>query len=371
MALPGDYSLVASGDPPPGYPSEPRLDIFSERCGGGSYAERRAALLAHLAATPAAPFMKAPYHELARIEAGGVPHAGIFAAALDFVAARRDCSDFVAHAILRWLEQYPDQPDLGVHRDRAEETLLGFKYWPDEPGRDSLCTWTENHQILFSSAAYLVGQRYPNRVFSNSGLSGREQMARHRPRIERWLALRFRTGFSEWLSHVYYDEDIAALTSLIQFSADAELARRAAMVLDLLLLDIALNHFRGRFGCTHGRSYDHSKRDARAESTADVQKLLFGAGAYGGADCMGAICLALTPRYRLPKAIETIGSDCDRPRLINRQRMGLRLADAERWGLGFDNAEDGMVWLSLEAYTHPRTIALVLRMFDRFGWWHN
>ena len=26
-----------------------------------------------------------------------------------------------------------------------------------------------------------------------------------------WLDLRFHTGFSEWLSHVYYDEDLTAL----------------------------------------------------------------------------------------------------------------------------------------------------------------
>ena len=30
-----------------------------------------------------------------------------------------------------------------------------------------------------------------------------------------------------------------------------------------------------------------------------------------------------------------------------------------------------MVWLSLEAYAHPRTIGLTLNMFDAFGWWQN
>jgi hypothetical protein len=57
--------------------------------------------------------------------------------------------------------------------------------------------------------------------------------------------------------------------------------------------------------------------------------------------------------------------------MVNRQRMGIRLAEASRWGLGFDNVEDGMVWLSLEAYAHPRTLPLFLRMLDQFSWWEN
>ncbi len=91
---------------------------------------------------------------------------------------------------------------------RGRATVLGFKYWPDEPGVDSLCTWTENHYILYSSAAYLAGQLYPDQTFSNAGQMGNDKMVINRPRILRWLDLRYHTGFSEWLSHVYYDEDL-------------------------------------------------------------------------------------------------------------------------------------------------------------------
>jgi hypothetical protein len=51
--------------------------------------------------------------------------------------------------------------------------------------------------------------------------------------------------------------------------------------------------------------------------------------------------------------------------------MGIRVEQAHRWGLGFQSLEDGMVLLSLEAYTHPRTIGLVMNMFDAFRWWEN
>lgn len=369
MGLPADYSLIPTCPAPPEYPSAasaPRDDVTTD---GGDFTARRRRLLAHLAATPAPHFMKSPYHELARLVVNGTTHRGIWESALDFIAARRDCADFVLHAVLRWQMQLPRHPALRDLDDRARQTILGFKYWPDEPGSDSMCTWTENHQILFATAAYLAGQANPQALFTNSGRHGHEQMEVHRPRIERWLDLRFRTGFSEWLSHIYYDEDIVALLALIDFCTDATLARRAAMVLDLLLLDIALHLHRGVFGSSHGRSYESAKKWARNECTADLQKLLFGSGVYGGADCMSGICLALSPRYRMPQVLAAIAND-PRP-LLNRQRMGIRIAEAERWGLSCDRLEDGMTLLSLEAYNHPRTADLVLRLFDAYRWWDN
>lgn len=369
MTRPANYSLLPTRRAPEGYPTANNAFPFVEQTRREGFGPRRDRMLSYLRDTPAPPLMKAPYHELARIAAGGAPHIGVWEAALDFIDARRDCADFVAHAVLRWLLQFPAHPLLAELEPRAWATLLAFKYWPDEPGVDSLCTWTENHQILYASAAYIAGQSRPDERFANSGFSGQEQMARHRPRIERWLDLRFRTGFSEWLSHVYYDEDIPALLTLIDFSADETLARRATMVLDLIFLDIALNQFRGVFGSTHGRSYERAKKWAREESTSDLQYLAFGAGALGNPDSMSAVCLALSSGYRVPEVLVEIANDPTAMR--NHQRMGIRIGEGDRWGLGFDNVEDGMRWLSLEAYLHPRTIDLTMRMFDTFRWWEN
>jgi len=43
----------------------------------------------------------------------------------------------------------------------------------------------------------------------------------------------------------------------------------------------------------------------------------------------------------------------------------------ERWGIHPDNFEDGMHYLTMEAYLHTRTIANTLRMFDLCNWWEN
>ncbi|MGD2039677.1 MAG: hypothetical protein PVH11_02545 [Anaerolineae bacterium] len=365
------YRMHVTQSPPADYPRELASDAYVSAA-VGTFAERRQEYLAHCLRNPAPNNTKAAYHELVRLAAGGTPHEGVFHAAFDFIEGRNDCADFTLHSILRLLYQFADHPRVDAKvLERAQKTVLGFKYWPDEPGIDSLCTWTENHHILFASGAYLAGQLYPDAVFVNSGHTGREKMALNRPRILRWLDLRFRTGFSEWLSHVYYDEDLTALLSLVDFCLDSEIRQRAAMVTDLLLLDIALNSYRGLFGSSHGRAYENTKKWASNEGTIDTQKLLFGMGQYSGFDNMSAASFALSRTYRMPPVLAAIAGDLDRPEMESRQRMGIRVAEAERWGLAFDDFEDGMVFLSLEAYVHPRTAGLTLRMFDAFNWWQN
>ena len=203
------------------------------------------------------------------------------------------------------MEMNPDHPlSNSLFSHVPKRTVLNFKYFPNEPGIDSLCTWTENHYILFTSAAYLAGQTVSGRNFPNSGETGRQKIELNRQRILRWLDLRFHTGFSEWLSHVYYDEDLTALLSLYDFAADDEIRRKAEMVIDLLLFDMALNSFKGVFGSTHGRAYENTKKWASNEGTTDTSKLLFGMGIFSGFDNMSAIAFALSS-YRVPAVIES------------------------------------------------------------------
>ncbi len=373
-----DYR-ISSPDMPTDYPRAAAPDTYTTMPVDSTYDQRRQEFVDFVLHNPAPENAKPVWYELIRLAAGRQAHTGIIEAALDYVDDRRDCADFVLHSILRMLYQFtPAGKSSGVEQlgeihpalhARANQTVLAFKYFPDEPGVDSMCSWTENHYILFSSAAYLAGQLFPGEVFSNSSETGLQKMDKNRPRILRWLDLRFRTGFSEWLSHVYYDEDLTALLSLYDFAADSEIRARSAQVIDLLLLDMALNSFQGTFGSTHGRAYENTKKWAAHEGTIDTMKLLFGMGIYSGFDNMSAPAFALGG-YRVPRVIKQIALDRDRM-FINRQRMGIRLAEMERWGLHAVNFEDGMHLLTLEAYTHPRTISNTLAMFETCNWWEN
>ncbi len=373
-ALP-KYHINPPGEPPTGYPSEAQPDVYQLAPVKSTFAQRRAGYVAHILKNPAPKNTKPVWHELLRMAGGEQAHEGVFHAALDFIEARNDCADFVHHSILRLLYQFdPAKNQLDLKHPpsealltRAKETTLGFKYFPDEPGIDSMCTWTENHYILFTSAGYLAGQLFPDEVFSNSTETGRQKIELNRTRILRWLDLRFHTGFSEWLSHVYYDEDLTALLALRDFAEDEEIRRKAEMVIDLLLFDMALNSFKGVFGSTHGRSYENTKKWASNEGTTDTFKLLFGTGIFSGFDNMSAVAFALSG-YRVPDVLEQIANQTT---FENRQRMGIKIAEMEKWGLHPDNFEDGMLYLTLEAYLHPKTIANTIRMFDTCNWWEN
>jgi len=366
------YELRPRGPAPDGIPTEPLLDPHVERAAPGDFESRRAAFLDFVKRSPTPAHLCAVFHEVARFAAGGPAHVPLFEAALDYVDARLDCADFVQHGILRLLLQFGDDPKLPrTLVARMKRTTLGFKYHPSEPGDDSLCTWTENHQILFAAADLIASERFPDAVFANTGERGRDRRERARRRVLRWLDLRFRTGTSEWLSHVYYDEDLVALLSLVDFAGEEEIRTRAAMVADLLLLDMALHHFRGGFASSHGRSYERCKKREREEGTADAMKLLFGTGSFARVENQCAVSLALSPAYRPPPAILAIAADVDRPETTVRQRMGIALDDLARFDLDPRRDEDAFELLSMEAYTHPRTIEAFVRLLDRWRWWDN
>ncbi len=367
-----DFTLKDVGPPPKGYP-KPTPDTYSSVPFADTYKKRRKALIDHCLKNPAGDNIKGYYYELVRIaQDKGPVHESLIEAALTYIDERRDCADFVMLGIVRLLYQLRGKrlltPRLIEH---AEKTLLSFKYMPDEPGIDSMCYWTENHYIMFAANRYLAGKLFADRVFSNSKLTGRQMAESAERRILKWLELRYRTGFSEWLSHIYYDEDVTALTNLVDFADDPVIVGRAQIVLDLLFLDMALNSHRGSFGCSHGRSYAEEKRNSAVESTTDTQKLMFGTGVFAGKDNMAAVSLALGNNYRLPRVIYEIANDRRTPLMVNRQRMGIKLAEAARWGLSYNDMESGAHFLTLEAYLHPKTVNLVMRMFDAYGWWDN
>lgn len=361
-----DYPLTI----PPDYPSETFEDTFSFTPDTLSHSERKTAYINWCLKNPSDKGTKTPFIEIARLSRGLAPNHQILHDALEQINQRPDCADFGMQVVLWLLYQYCDSnlvhPQLIEH---ARNVVLDFKYWPEEPGIDDMCTWTENHQILFATAAYLFGQMFPDEIFTNSGQTGKEKMTRNRSRILRWLELRFQTGFSEWLSNVYYAEDLPALLSLIEFCQDDEIATKAKMVTDLLLLDIASNTFHGIFASTHGRSYVRNKTTAGHESTSPISKMCFGMGQFRQSLC--AVPFALSKNYSLPPVIEAIGQHLDEMEMLNRQRCGILLKEAESLGLTFDNYEDGMRFLSLEAYLHPKTAATNLKMFDAFHWWDN
>lgn len=368
-AAPNDAPLDFSDLPPlpPGLSDDRPEDPYTTEPFADSYAERRAAWMDFLASHP----QSGPYTQLARLSEGRLPVEIAFVSALRDAAKRGDCSDFRMQAVIRLMIAYGQSPLVSdALKAHARHAILNYKYWPDEPGVDSMCSWSENHFIMFAAAGYLAGQLYPDAVFVNSGRTGREQMARFRPRVMKWMELRFKTGFSEWLSNVYYEEDLPPLLNLIALCEDEEIAGRARQVVDLLLIDMALNSYRGLFGSTHGRSYEKNKKWASNEDTRSVMKLVFGTGQFK-AGSMAAVQLAITPSYEPPRVVYEMAHDMQRPSMLNRQRVGWAVESSEQWGLDPSNREHLMYFLAQEAYNHPLVMASFVEVLTDWNWFEN
>ncbi|MBR3955273.1 MAG: hypothetical protein IKJ63_07370 [Clostridia bacterium] len=175
-----------------------------------------------------------------------------------YMGRRFDCSDFRAQMLFKIYK------DCGnVLNEKCKEliknTFLNFKYFMDEPGDDSMCYWSENHQILFAVSEYLAGQEWPDEIFRNNKMPGREHMEKAKLRIAAWMEQRFAYGFSEYLSNNYIAEDLAPMANFIAYANDAKAVQQMKIIMDILWFDVSLNSVNNRFVSTSSRMYGNNK----------------------------------------------------------------------------------------------------------------
>lgn len=221
---------------------------------------------------------------------------------------RRDCvAELLVVTDLLCHEAYPELvADMGW-------ALRNMRFWPDQPGRDRIDFLREDHQIAFSVAEYLAGQRFPDELFLNSARKGVTHQAQAETRIRRWLNRRFRDGFALWLSPAPFALMIPALIALVEHADDDSIRTRAAMIADLAFADLAMHQFEGVFA----PSAAIGSPDSGAGQQAISDILMW---AFEGLRVVVAIenpvgILLRSTRYRVPVAIRSIAYD-DRPAAI-------------------------------------------------------
>ncbi len=174
----------------------------------------------------------------------------------EYMNHRFDCADFRAQLLFKI---YKDCDLSDRCSALIKETFLGFKYFMDEPGDDSMCYWSENHQILFAVSEYLAGQEWPDEIFTNDGKTGKEHLRKATTRIDAWMQQRFDYGFSEYLSNNYLAEDIAPMADFIAYAEDKKRVEQMKIIMDVLWLDVALNSVNNRFVAVSSRMYGNNK----------------------------------------------------------------------------------------------------------------
>jgi len=281
----------------------------------GTYQERNREALAY-----AATQKDDLYAEIAKFELGqwGEIDLDVIHKAIASINARGDCSDFYLVGLLGVMYRYMDEVQFPDElKAPLKDCVLNFKYWHDEPGADAMCYTTENHSILFHTCEILAGQLYPDEVFTNAGQTGQW----HREKGERlalaWLKTRGTTGFWEWDSNCYFEEDLLALSHLVDLAETEAVVEYSALVMDKMFFTMAVNSYKGVFGSTHGRTYAPYIKSGQLESTSGICRLMWGQGVYNQ-HLRGLVGMACS-EYEFPLMLADIATD-RREEMWNREQ---------------------------------------------------
>ncbi|MFW5780638.1 MAG: hypothetical protein ACOCWI_04230, partial [Bacillota bacterium] len=301
---------------------------------------------------------------------------------IDFINGRYDCADFRCQLLFRL---YKDCKLPQKAKDIIKKTFLDFKYNMDEPGEDSMCFWSENHQLLFAVSEYLSGQEWPDEIFTNSGMPGREHMTKALKIINYWMEQKFKYGFFEWLSNNYYAEDIAPMSNYIEYSKDIESIKKMKIIFDLLWFDVASHSVNNTFVSVSSRMYGDNKssdiygnRIKAAMDTIwgviDTQTLVNAKSPIEKQILSGACDVETTVKlvgvdaqmmqnfiamykkgfYKVPQVIFDISKD-EKERII-KQSSGLNTDEILKEGLVGQNYNQIMAQFGSEAFTNKEVI---------------
>lgn len=304
--------------------------------------------------------------------------AGSFSKIDNFV----DTADFDLLYLMNLWYGYRDllSPEL---RAAIEQRMVAFKYWYTDPQPtgviDERWYWSENHRLLFHAEEYLSGQAFPDIVFSNDGKTGSEHKQRAAAFIDAWLTEKTRFGFSEWHSDVYYQKTAVALLTIVEWIDDPVLMRRAEMVLDLLLFDMARHLQKGNFGATHGRSYMKDKSVATDQDTFGLAKLLFDDTSlpYVSTGDPGAALFARAQRYRMPTVLPRIAKF--RGPTLDKERMGVPLDPSAPvssnpeapYGYNFTDPANVPFWWERGGQATWQNVEMTVDQLTRYGLWES
>ena len=183
---------------------------------------------------------ESPVYNKARLEA-----------ALHRIDQRIDCADFDIAFALRFYRL-----GAGTEQDRQQirESALKFRYWHTDPGADGMCFQTENHSLLFHSDRLVAGNLWPDDVFANTGVKGRENALIGKQLCLDWLDKIEARGYDEFLSTTYAPITVGALMNLVDFSGNPGIARRAARQIDKIYKMMAEHSFDGVMIGPQGRT---------------------------------------------------------------------------------------------------------------------
>lgn len=271
-------------------------------------------------------------------------------------------SDFDMLRLMRIMYFDNDSSVMDVEfRDVMYEIIKGARYWFTESGDPSTIFWTENHQLAYHTAELLAGQLLKEEIFTKSSLTGEQHVERVVPKINKFLDIKGRYGWTEWHSNTYLSIEMMSLLNLVDFCLNDTIATKAAMLLDLMCFDFANNYYDGIYATAQARVYGRTRIGSSPENLprrpliAEPVWILLGIGAHevDTAHSSSAVFLS-TSDYQPPAILENIAEDA-KENNIHWESTGWDVADAEALGLEY-TADDLMYIWSTAATLHEEII---------------
>ena len=251
--------------------------------------------------------------------------------------------------------------------------------------KDSMCYWSENHQILFAVNEYLAGQEWPNEVFSD-GNDGKWHKEFAAERINYWMEQRYYYGFTEYYSNNYYIENIAPMSNFIQFASDSEMVSKMKIVMDVIWYDIAsqsykytTNDGKVRYGfmSASGRNYFDNKA---SDDTGNSNRLRYfidlvmdNGEEYKDFTRNFYICFKRMYEsgcYEVPQVIKEIFNDTTPIQEI-KSSSGLTLQELSDLGLVGMDTNQIMMQTNMEAFTNPEVINNSIDFMNKYKLFNN
>lgn len=134
----------------------------------------------------------------------------------------------------------------GEYEDDLLPTLSNLDYWLT-PGEERHVYWSENHMMMWTSAAYLMRQKY-----------GWEMDSDLDHRLNHYLDLKLEHGFYEFFSTVYYRYTLAGLLNLADFAENTTIKAKATKLAQDMMAQMGLVvNNSGAFYPAAGRNYNN------------------------------------------------------------------------------------------------------------------
>lgn len=190
---------------------------------------------------------------------------------LDGIQLRKDCSDFHLIVVLQIYKKFGAMLSEKT-KEKIKNVLLGFRFWIDEPGNDVMWFFSENHALLFHICQYVSGDLFPEEIFENSGLTGKQLKNKAEKLLEEWFDAFFKEFITEWNSNAYIPVDVLGLCGLYNLEEEGVWKEKAQKALDMIFYDLAVNSHKGALMTTFGRSYE---KELKGNYTAGTTSLLY------------------------------------------------------------------------------------------------